>query len=192
MCTPSTLGQSMYHNFLCDPKIPLVIVKGPAGSGKTMLASKVGSLFVSSGKYESLVITRPVVEDPHGYLPGTLDTKMKPWVRPMIDHLITRRVETVPLAYMRGLTFNNSFVIADEMQNSTQEQMKMLLTRIGKNSKLVITGDPDQSDLKEHNGFDDIVARIHKRPDDLWRLVELTSDDIQRSELVRRILKIYS
>ncbi len=192
MCTPVTLGQRMYYQFLSDPRIPLVIVKGPAGSGKTMIASKIGSQYVSAGRYENLVITRPVIVNPHGYLPGTLDAKMKPWVRPMSDHIQTsKRVETIPLAYMRGLTLNNSFVIADEMQNSTQEQMKMLLTRIGKNTKLVVTGDPDQSDIGHLNGFDDLVSRIRKHDDELWKLVELTQDDIQRSELVKRILGIY-
>lgn len=192
MISPVTLGQRMYYQVLSDPRIPLVIVKGPAGSGKTMIASKIGSQHLSSGRYDSLVITRPVIGNPHGYLPGTLDAKMKPWVRPMSDYIQSmKRVETIPLAYMRGLTLNNSFVIADEMQNSTQEQMKMLLTRIGKNSKLVVTGDPDQSDIGTHNGFDDLVSRVKKNEDDLWKFVELTSDDIQRSELVKRILGIY-
>lgn len=192
MISPVTFGQRMYYQVLSDPRIPLVIVKGPAGSGKTMIASKIGSQYVSSGKYDTLVITRPVIGNPHGYLPGTLDAKMKPWVRPMSDHLhSTKRVDTIPLAYMRGLTLTNSFVIADEMQNSTQEQMKMLLTRIGKNSKLVITGDPDQSDIGIHNGFDDLVSRVKKTEDDLWKLIELTTDDIQRSELVKRILGLY-
>jgi phosphate starvation-inducible PhoH-like protein len=192
MISPVTLGQRMYYQVLSDPRIPLVIVKGPAGSGKTMIASKIGSQHLSSGRYDSLVITRPVIGNPHGYLPGTLDAKMKPWVRPMSDYIQSmKRVETIPLAYMRGLTLNNSFVIADEMQNSTQEQMKMLLTRIGKNSKLVVTGDPDQSDIGTHNGFDDLVSRVKKNEDDLWKLVELTQDDIQRSELVKRILGIY-
>jgi phosphate starvation-inducible PhoH-like protein len=192
MISPVTLGQRMYYQVLSDPRIPLVIVKGPAGSGKTMIASRIGSQHLSSGRYDSLVITRPVIGNPHGYLPGTLDAKMKPWVRPMSDYIQSmKRVETIPLAYMRGLTLNNSFVIADEMQNSTQEQMKMLLTRIGKNSKLVVTGDPDQSDIGTHNGFDDLVSRVKKNEDDLWKLVELTSDDIQRSELVKRILGLY-
>lgn len=192
MISPVTIGQRMYYQVLSDPRIPLVIVKGPAGSGKTMIASKIGSQHLSSGRYDTLVITRPVIGNPHGYLPGTLDAKMKPWVRPMSDYIQSmKRVETIPLAYMRGLTLNNSFVIADEMQNSTQEQMKMLLTRIGKNSKLVVTGDPDQSDIGTHNGFDDLVSRVKKNEDDLWKLVELTSDDIQRSELVKRILGLY-
>jgi phosphate starvation-inducible PhoH-like protein len=192
MFNPVTIGQRMYYQALNDPRIPLVIVKGPAGTGKTMIASKVGSQQVSTGRYENLVITRPVIGNPHGYLPGTLDAKMKPWVRPMSDHIqISKRVETIPLTYMRGLTLMNSFVIADEMQNSTQEQMKMLLTRIGKNTKLVVTGDPDQSDIGHENGFDDLVTRVRRNEDDLWKLVELTQDDIQRSELVKRILGIY-
>lgn len=187
---PATLGQRLYYSYLCDPKIPLVVVTGPAGSGKTMLASKVGSLHVSTGRYENMVITRPSTGNPHGFLPGTLEAKMKPWIRPISDHLMTKRVETIPLAYMRGLTFDNTFVIADEMQNSTQEQMKMLLTRIGKKSKLVITGDPAQTDIQGPNGFEDLLNRL--KPDDLWKVISLTDDDIQRSELVKRILQIYT
>lgn len=186
---PATLGQRLYYTYLCDPKIPLVVVTGPAGTGKTMLASKVGSLHVTTGRYESMIITRPSVGNPHGFLPGNLEAKMKPWIRPISDHLMTKRVETIPLAYMRGLTFNNSFIIADEMQNSTHEQMKMLLTRIGKNSKLVITGDPNQTDIHEPNGFEDLLKRLPV--DDLWKIVRLTEDDVQRSELVKRILSLY-
>lgn len=186
---PATLGQRLYYAYLCDPKIPLVVVTGPAGTGKTMLASKVGSLHVSTGRYDSMVVTRPAVGNPHGFLPGTIEAKMRPWIRPISDHLMTKRVETIPLAYMRGLTFDNAFIIADEMQNSTQEQMKMLLTRIGKNSKLVITGDPNQTDIHEPNGFEDLLKRLPI--DDLWKIVHLTEDDVQRSELVKRILGVY-
>jgi phosphate starvation-inducible PhoH-like protein len=136
-----------------------------------------------------MVVTRPAVGNPHGFLPGTIEAKMRPWIRPISDHLMTKRVETIPLAYMRGLTFDNAFIIADEMQNSTQEQMKMLLTRIGKNSKLVITGDPNQTDIHEPNGFEDLLKRLPV--DDLWKIVHLTEDDVQRSELVKRILGVY-
>lgn len=193
MATPA---QKLYMANIMDPKIALLIVTGPAGSGKTMIASRYAAQQTLSGRYDKLVITRPTVScdsEKHGFIPGTLDDKMKPWVRPITDHLVqkNRKVEICPLAFMRGLTFDKSFVIADEMQNSTKEQMKMLLTRMGRESKLVITGDPTQTDIKA-NGFTDLISRIHKNESDFVKLVELSEDDVMRSELVKYILRIYA
>lgn len=187
---PLTIGQRMYQALLCDPKVPLVVVTGPAGSGKTMLATKVGSLHTTTGRYKNFVVTRPVQGSPYGYLPGTLDAKMKPWIR-HIHEYTQKKMDVIPLEYMRGLTFDDAFIIADEMQNSTQEQMRMLLTRVGKNSKIVVTGDVTQKDGTNFEGLDDLIQKIEKSPDEMWKRVLLTDDDVQRSELVKRVLRLY-
>lgn len=190
-----TLGQRIYYNHLMDPRVHLVVVTGPSGSGKTHLAAKTAQHHLLIKKYNKLVITRPAIsvdEEDHGYIPGTLDKKMKPWIKPMTDMIDTsKNVEISPLAYMRGLTFNNSWVIADEMQNSTQSQMKMLLTRIGKNSKMVITGDVTQAD-RHCDGLADLVRRIKRGeiPNTI-KLVQLSNDDVVRSEIVKDVLKLY-
>ena len=191
-----TLGQRIYYTHLMDPRVHLVVVTGPSGSGKTHLATKTGNHNILIKQYNRMVITRPAIsvdEEDHGFIPGTIDKKMKPWIKPMTDVMeTTRNVEISPLAYMRGLTFNNSWIIADEMQNSTQSQMKMLLTRVGKNSKLVITGDITQSD-RNCDGLSDLVMRIKRGeiPDTI-KLIQLSTDDVVRSELVKQILKLYA
>lgn len=198
MANPITLGQRLYHAHLVNPNIQLLIVTGPSGTGKTLMASKVGSIQTVIGNYNKLIITRPAItvdDEDHGFLPGTLDKKMSPWVRPVTDYMIEKmknKLEICPLAYMRGLTFDNSWIIADEMQNSTQTQMKMILTRIGKNSKLIITGDESQSDRKS-DGLNDLLFRIRKgNLPDCIKHVELTDDDIVRSEIVKHVLKLYT
>ncbi len=198
MATPITLGQRMYHAYLVDPKIQLLVVTGPSGSGKTLMASRVGALQTVVGNYKKMIITRPTIavdDEDHGYLPGTLDKKMSPWVKPITDYMIdkmNKKIEISPLAYMRGLTFDNSWILADEMQNSTQTQMKMILTRIGKNSKLIITGDESQSD-RYSDGLNDLLFRIRKgKLPDCIKHVQLTDDDVVRSEIVKHVLKLYT
>lgn len=190
-----TLGQRIYYTHLMDPRVQLVVVTGPSGSGKTHLATKTGQHNILIKKYDKIIMTRPAIsvdEENHGFIPGTIEKKMKPWLKPITDMADTRtKMEISPLAYMRGLTFNNSWVIADEMQNSTQSQMKMLLTRIGKNSKMVITGDVTQSD-RQCDGLSDLVKRIKRGeiPDTI-KLIQMSSDDVVRSEIVKDILKLY-
>ena len=146
---------------------------GPAGTGKTLFATEMGVKHFLLGTYEKLIFTRPsvAVDEDLGYLPGTLEEKMAPWVRPIYDILYNfmtpkevtamleeKIIEISPLGYMRGRTFKNCWIVADEMQNSTISQMKMLMTRLGENSRLAITGDLDQHDRRyEQNGLEDFL-----------------------------------
>jgi phosphate starvation-inducible PhoH-like protein len=154
---------------------------------------------------ERLVLTRPAVsvDEQHGYLPGNLEEKMAPWTRPMFDALHrwypakkvrdmvdNQQIEICPLAYMRGRTFDKAWIIGDEMQNSTPSQMKMLLTRIGEGSKMVVLGDPDQHDRGfEENGLTDLMKRIGIS--DSIGHVQFTEDDVIRAEVIKEILRIY-
>ena len=205
--TPKSENQKHYNRVLYSISTPMVFAVGPAGTGKTMLACYAAVTGYNDKTYKKIVLTRPVVsvEEDIGYLPGTLEEKMDPWTRPIMDvfgefysqseiqYMIKEKViEICPLAYMRGRTFKNAFVIADEMQNSTPNQMKMLLTRIGEGCKMVITGDPKQHDRKyEDNGLIDICSRLegkhHKRID----CITFEFEDIERSPIVKDILEIY-
>jgi phosphate starvation-inducible PhoH-like protein len=153
---PKTPGQCKYMLALRSPK-PIVIGTGPAGSGKTMLACQIALEHVHKYQRPRIILTRPIVaaDEDMGYLPGDMVQKMEPWTKPMFDifekylshNQIDRYVQIEPLGYMRGRTFDNTLIIADEMQNATPNQMKMLLTRVGQGTKLVVTGDLEQSDL---------------------------------------------
>ena len=151
-------------------------------------------------------MTRPAVsvDEQHGFLPGTLENKMDPWVRPMVDimsnyysqkkideMLYDRVIEICPLAYMRGRTFDHAWIMADEMQNSTPNQMRMVLTRIGQGSKMVVTGDVEQHDRGfEQNGLWDLMSRVD--PDnELINVVKFGQADIQRNKVIKQILKLY-
>lgn len=161
-----------------------------------------------SGHCERLVLTRPAVgveDEKHGFLPGDLVSKMEPWTRPLFDVMrehyhprdITRMlddqiIEISPLAYMRGRTFKNSWIIADEMQNATPAQMKMLLSRIGEQSKIIVTGDVDQADRKiNQNGLLDLCERLVDHRVNGLSVVELNRRDIQRHPIIDSILEIY-
>jgi phosphate starvation-inducible PhoH-like protein len=182
-----------------------VIGTGPAGTGKTLLACHSGAKALIKGNVSKLVLTRPAVsvDEQHGFLPGSMEKKMDPWTRPMFDALyryispkqvkemmIQQKIEICPLAYMRGRTFDNAWIIGDEMQNSTPSQMKMLLTRIGTDSKMVVTGDVNQHDRGfENNGLSDLISRI--RPSENILHLDFTTDDILRSEVIKEILELY-
>lgn len=181
-----------YINLLESPKPSIVIVTGPSGTGKTMQACKIGQKQLYNGYYDRIILTRPAVtsgNESHGYLPGDINEKMDPWIKPSLDYLgpFQKKIETCPFSFMRGRTFDKSWIVADEMQNSTKEQMLMLLTRIGFGSKLVIIGDPEQSDIGGYSGLDDLLNRL-VMSDEISH-TKLTK--IYRSPVVEEVLKMY-
>jgi len=207
--------QKDYCKLLSDRSDARIIAGlGPAGCGKTLFACHSAISSLASGLVDRVIITRPIVpaDEELGFLPGSIQNKMDPWIRPIMDILgdfysktEVRRlinegiVEIAPLAYMRGRTFRRSFIIADEMQNSTPNQMLMILTRIGEDSRLVITGDLMQSDLKGDgiNGLKDFHDRWKLKTSSgsalpIIQCVEFDNRDVQRSESVAAILEMYS
>ena len=200
MVAPRTLAQRRYLDLL-QSSVPIVIGTGPAGTGKTLLACHAGAKALIKGQVARLILTRPAVsvDEQHGFLPGTLEKKMEPWTRPMFDCLhkyispkdVKNYVEICPLAYMRGRTFENAWIIGDEMQNSTPAQMKMLLTRLGEGSKMVVTGDVQQHDRGfEENGLSDLTRRVFTVSDYIHH-VEFTDEDVVRHPAIREILSMY-
>jgi len=208
---PKTINQERYVNILEDTTVKIVIVAGPAGTGKTMFACLKAINLLKSGKIRKIVITRPVVtaDEEIGFLPGNIVTKMDPWTKPIFDLFLEKYskfeldslirdnvIEICPLAFMRGRTFKNAFIIADEMQNSSPNQMKMLLTRIGIRTNMVVTGDLNQSDLPKENGLNDIVSKLKtfdnaNNETKQIEIIELTNVDIERSEVVKKVIQIY-
>ena len=167
---PRNLNQETYIEKLLNPSNVIVFGIGPAGTGKTMLAVLAAIKEYKEGTVDRIVVTRPAVgvdDEKHGFLPGDLNSKMEPWTRPIFDviqeyyspnevkkMLEEGVIEISPLAFMRGRTFKKAYIIADEMQNATPNQMKMLLTRIGDDSRMVVTGDIQQTDRREaQNGL---------------------------------------
>jgi phosphate starvation-inducible protein PhoH and related proteins len=201
MLLPKTIMQSLYVKKLLNASKPIVVASGPAGCGKTMFACQVAARELLVNRIEKIVITRPTVsvDEELGFLPGKLEKKMEPWVKPMFEifekERVHKHVEIVPLAYMRGRTFKNSFIIADEMQNSTPSQMKMTLTRLGDNSRMVVTGDLDQSDLHHKtNGLEDLFGRLDNHECELEYIdrISFSVEDIQRHPAVSEVLSIFS
>lgn len=187
-------------------KSDMVMAVGPAGTGKTFLAVVCALRDLHAGKVKKIVLTRPVVEagEKLGFLPGDFYEKVNPYLRPLYDAFYTllgaerfriyredETIEIVPLAYMRGRTLEDAFVILDEAQNTTSEQMKMFLTRMGSRSKMVITGDTTQIDLefKKHSGFVQVL-NILKHISDI-QFIYFSEEDIVRHNLVRQILRAY-
>jgi phosphate starvation-inducible PhoH-like protein len=205
--SPKSDNQKDYVNALNKKDDCITIVTGPAGTGKTLMACNAAVNYLKDSKIDKIIITRPVVsvEEDIGFLPGTIAKKMDPWTRPIFDifeeyysrtqvtnMVLNGQIEISPLGFMRGRTFKNAFIIADEMQNSSPNQMYMLLTRIGTNSRMVITGDLEQSDKYENNGLKDLLDK-YKKSEKLTNilLVELDKTDVQRSELVKDVMKLY-
>ena len=191
---PKTPGQCKYLRGIQSQK-PITIATGPAGSGKTMLACQEAVRRLSIRNFDKVIFTRPIIaaDENLGYLPGDIDEKMEPWSRVMLEYChMTPRMSVEPLGFMRGRTFHNTFIIADEMQNSTPNQMKMLLTRIGNNSKMIIMGDPEQSDITETDGLTDIITRIDGLDLEYIEHVNMGSDDIVRHDAVSEIIFLYS
>ena len=198
MLIPKTASQVLYVKKLLDVRKAIVVASGPAGCGKTLFACQAAVHSLLTNRVDNIVITRPAVsaDEELGFLPGKLEKKMEPWVKPMFEifekEKVQKHVEIVPLAYMRGRTFKKSFIIADEMQNSTQNQMKMVLTRLGDHSKMVVTGDLDQSDLHFVNGLHDLFGRIGGREDlEYLDHIVFSHEDIQRHPAVAEVLSIY-
>ena len=199
---PKTQAQGCYIHALQSSQ--LIFAIGPAGTGKTYVASAYAADLLQSHEIERIIITRPNVEvgAGFGFLPGELEEKYAPYLAPFREVMIERmgatqyeyalKMETIspqPLAFMRGATFNNAFVILDEAQNCTPAEMKMFLTRIGKNCTVVVDGDPEQCDLHGPSGLNDAVRRLERIPG--VAVVEFTEDDIVRSGLVKDILIAY-
>lgn len=198
---PKTAGQCRYLLELRSSK-PIIIGTGPAGTGKTMLACQIGIDHINEavGRRNKVILTRPIIsaDEDMGYLPGDMDKKMEPWTKPMFDifekylshNQMDRCIIIEPLGYMRGRTFENTVIIADEMQNSTQNQMKMLLTRVGENTKLIVTGDLEQSDLNEENGLTLLTRRIRGLDLKYITHVEMDESDVVRHPVVNEVLKV--
>jgi phosphate starvation-inducible PhoH-like protein len=207
---PKTENQIKYNNILNIDGEYLLSVVGPAGTGKTLLACVKAIHLLKEDKIDKIIITRPIVSvegENIGFLPGSVDKKMDFWVRPIIDVfsdfytkkeiadlMANNKIEISPLGFMRGRTFKNSFIIADEMQNSTPNQMLMLLTRLGINSKIIITGDLQQSDLMDKNGLYDLMSKMNtnnKLPDN-FHLIKMNETEVQRSNIVTSVLNLYN
>ena len=209
---PKSINQQLYADVLNNNENKMIIVTGPAGTGKTLFACKRGIEYLLSGELKKMVITRPLVtvEEDLGFLPGNIVKKMDPWTRPVFDifleyysknelekMIFENVIEISPLAFMRGRTFKDTFIIADEMQNSSPAQMQMLTTRVGEGSRLVITGDLKQTDLTDDNGLKDIVNRMdiyYKKNygvNKLIQLITLDNNDVRRSKLVKQVIDIY-
>ena len=233
---PKSPNQELYYKYLNDPDIPIVFGIGPAGCGKTLLACVTAIEELRRGNIQKIILTRPIVpveEEELGFLPGNLIHKMDPWTRPIFDIFLefyqqrdldsmlqTGVIEISPLSYMRGRTFKRCFIIADEMQNSTPNQMLMLTTRIGDGTKMAITGDLKQSDRCAANGLLDFMNKFkaYRKANDVidfskpsyqthhaydisnekWcgsgmgiEMVEMSHKDIERSPIVAKILDIY-
>lgn len=204
---PRNYSQNRLLNCLKNKNQKIVIATGPAGTGKTLFATEQGVRNFLRGDYIKLIFTRPTVsvDEELGFLPGTLEEKMAPWVRPIYDILYNfitvkcasalleeKIIEICPLGYMRGRTFKNCWIVADEMQNCTVSQMKMLLTRLGENSRLIITGDLEQHDRHgEINGLEDFLNKLKGRRSDSISSVEFDKGDIEREDVVKEVLDIY-
>ena len=206
---PRTRNQERLVLALQDSSQHIVVTAGPAGTGKTYLAMLAAVQAFRAGEVDRIVLTRPAVgvdDEKHGFLPGDLNQKMDPWVRPLTDILREyyrqqdiaamideQKIEIAPLAFMRGRTFKNAYIIADEMQNATPAQCKMLMTRIGENSKIVITGDVEQTDRnKANNGLADLCQRLKEGGVKGIAVCDLDNRDIQRHKIIDAVLDLYS
>lgn len=201
---PKTLGQKKYVDAIDEATIVFGI--GPAGTGKTYLAMAKAVQALQRKEVSRIILTRPAVEagERLGFLPGTLNDKIDPYLRPLFDALhemlepesvpklmAAGTIEVAPLAYMRGRTLNDSFIILDEAQNTTPEQMKMFLTRLGFNSKMVVTGDITQIDLPTGSSGLRTAIEVLSQVDEM-HFAALTSEDVVRHSLVAKIVDAYS
>ena len=200
-------NQKLYLTKLYEESTSIVLAIGPAGTGKTMLAVQFGVKLFQEGKVDRIVVTRPAVsvDEDLGFLPGDLNEKMAPWTRPIFDVLgeyyqkkeIANMleegvIEISPLAYMRGRTFKNAYIVADEMQNATVNQMKMLLTRLGEGSKMVVKGDLAQADRLSDNGLIDFCKLLEQKEYlEHIDIIQFEAKDIERHNAVKEVLAVY-
>lgn len=201
---PKTLGQKKYVDAI--KRSSIVFGVGPAGTGKTYLAVALAVYALKNKEIDKIILTRPAVEagEKLGFLPGDMNEKVDPYLRPLFDalqemmgqdaylrHIERGSIEIAPLAYMRGRTLSNSFIILDEAQNTTKEQMKMFLTRMGEKSRIVVTGDVTQIDLPKNvkSGMIDAIEVLDGVEG--IEIVKLTAKDVVRHELVTRIIQAY-
>lgn len=207
LIVPRNISQENYLELLKNPKKYIVFAIGPAGTGKTMLGVQMAIKLYKEGVISKIIITRPAVsvDEDHGFLPGTLNQKMEPWTRPIMDvfedyyhpkeiaeMLEDGVIEIAPLAMMRGRTFKNAFIIADECQNTTASQMKMLLTRIGEGSRMVVTGDLNQADRPHENGLLEFCNLYGQGGDSrMIAMAKFGTRDVERHPVVKEVLSIY-
>jgi len=204
--TARSPNQKTYLQKLQNEETSIVFAIGPAGTGKTMLAVMHGIKMFQEGLIDKIIVTRPAVsvDEDLGFLPGDLNEKMAPWTRPIFDvmgeyykqsdiaeMLKEGVIEISPLAYMRGRTFKNAYIVADEMQNATVNQMKMLLTRLGEGSKMVVTGDLAQADRRSDNGLINFCNLLADKQTKHIDIVQFDTQDIERHEAVKEVLEIY-
>jgi phosphate starvation-inducible PhoH-like protein len=212
---PLTINQAQYNNLLINDEKQIVIVNGPAGTGKTLMACNQAIQALQESKIQKIILTRPLItveNEEMGFLPGNMILKMDPWTRPIMDifekfystrtiqEMINNKIiDICPLGFMRGRTFKDCFILADEMQNSSPNQMLMLTTRLGENCKLVIMGDTEQTDSKNtENGFTDIIKKYKdytfynaNTTNLAIDYYEMDKSDIVRSKVVIDVLDIY-
>lgn len=202
---PRNTAQESYVEALLDKR--MVFAVGPAGTGKTLLGVLRAIQALRSQEVQKIILTRPAVsvDEKHGFLPGDLNAKMEPWTRPIFDVfeeyyglVETKRmldegvIEIAPLGFMRGRTFKYAYVIADEMQNATPDQMKMLLTRIGEGSSMILTGDLKQHDRGfDKNGLKDFLEKLSVTPKKSMAVCKFGREHIERDPLVADVLEIY-
>lgn len=203
---PKNTAQEEYIEHLNKYQNRIVFAVGPAGTGKTLLATLKATKELLAGNIDRIIITRPAVsvDEKHGYLPGDLNQKMEPWTRPIFDifeeyfppQMIKGMIqdgviEIAPLAYMRGRTFKNSIVLFDEAQNTTPSQMKMALTRIGDGTRMFVTGDYTQSDFKETNGLYDFFQKLNEAKVRGIECTQFGREHVERDPIVSSVLGLY-
>jgi phosphate starvation-inducible PhoH-like protein len=185
----------------------IVFAVGPAGCGKTWISTLMAIKLLKAKQIEKVIITRPNValdKNDIGYLPGDILEKMAPWTAPVIDVFLEYYnpdnvralmeegiIELVPLAFIRGRTFKNSWIIVDEAQNTTTDSMKSTLTRIGEGSKMVVTGDLNQTDIGGHNGLKDFIERFNSAGSDIMEMIHFKASEVERSVAVTEVLRVY-